>query len=311
MKPLIFTIAMLLVVSCGGVAQKQNNAKELSDTLHTKALSSSELYNSIEEVDEELATMLKKDSLHDVALSEEPRSYTIAEDGSAINEAAVEAVFRSPVYRNSGKDVYWFEFTKYEPNPNVIVPKIGLKITHNNSEVFNENIRWNGEFSFDCEAFYPTANDGIVAISDAALYFIDIDFDGTDEIITDLYPFAGSQRDCSAYCAIYKLKNGTYVNVYDEFVARCEVFGMLDTYGVEFDSKTKEIYHSNIAGAYRYLDVYAFADGKYWYDRRIEYEPHSGSLTIFNGDREMVATFHATESDIERNWWDYVRCKEY
>ena len=59
MKPLVFTFAMLLVVSCGGVAQKQNNAKELSDTLQAKELSSSELHHSIEEIDEELATMLK------------------------------------------------------------------------------------------------------------------------------------------------------------------------------------------------------------------------------------------------------------
>ena len=61
MKPLVFTFAMLLVVSCGGVAQKQNNAKELSDTLQAKELSSSEPYHSIEEIDAELATMLSEE----------------------------------------------------------------------------------------------------------------------------------------------------------------------------------------------------------------------------------------------------------
>lgn len=247
---------------------------------------------------------------HGGVFSEETRFYTIAED-EGIYEAAIESVFRSPVYRDNGKDEYWFEFTKYESNQDILASEVGLKITHNNIEVFNENICWNGEFRFNCNDFFPTTEDSVVRISDAALYFVDVDFDGVDEIITNLTLFAGSQRDCSAYRSIYKLQNGRYIDVYGEFASKCDMFSMLDTYGVEFDYKTKEIYHSNIAGVYRYLDVYSFSNGRYSYDRRIEYEPHDGTLTIFNAKGDKITVMKVTESDIEQNWLSYVRRKKY
>lgn len=61
MKHLILIFTMLLAVACGAQTnkEKQNNTQEQLDTLQAKELSSSELYHSIEEIDEELATMLK------------------------------------------------------------------------------------------------------------------------------------------------------------------------------------------------------------------------------------------------------------
>lgn len=61
MKHLTLIFTMLLAVACGAQThkEKQNNTQEQPDTLQAKEPSSSELYLSIEEIDEELATMLR------------------------------------------------------------------------------------------------------------------------------------------------------------------------------------------------------------------------------------------------------------
>lgn len=59
MKHLTLIFTMLLTVACGGASLKQDSAQEKSDTMQANELSSYELYHSIKEIDEELATMLK------------------------------------------------------------------------------------------------------------------------------------------------------------------------------------------------------------------------------------------------------------
>lgn len=61
MKHLTLIFTMLLAVACGAQThkEKQNNTQEQLDTLQAKELSSRELYHSIEEIDRELASMLK------------------------------------------------------------------------------------------------------------------------------------------------------------------------------------------------------------------------------------------------------------
>lgn len=152
-----------------------------------------------------------------------------------------------------------------------------------------------------------------VTAPDDLFFFADIDFDGIYEFITSIRPFAGTQRDCSAYTSIYRLVDGEYRDVTREFVAKCEVFDMIDPGGWSIDYTTKEIYHYNIAGVYRYVSVYKFSNGKYHYDRRVTFDythldlNSFGVIEVYDRQDSLIKSVAVTKSDYETNWWDYVR----
>lgn len=246
---------------------------------------------------------------HGGIFSEETLFYKITEDGN-IYEASIESVFRSPVYRNNCKDEYWFEFTKRESGQDTVIPHIALKITHNNVEVFNENISWSGEFSFNCNDFFPTAEDGVVRISEVALNFIDIDFDGVDEIITDLTPFAGSQRNLPGLGSIYRLNDSKYTDATDEFTLRCEVFNEIEPYFFIVDYRNKSIIHCNDGG---YMsggwEVYKYHNGSYAYNRYVHFdrdiESEMVDITINYADNTPQKSMRVSSDDFEKRGYNF------
>ena len=157
------------------------------------------------------------------------------------------------------------------------------------------------------------SSDAIVTAPDDLFFFADLDFDGVNEFITSIWPFAGSQRNCSAYTSIYRLVGGEYRDVTREFVAKCEVFDMIDPGGWSIDYTTKEIYHYNIAGVYRYVSVYKFSNGKYHYDCRVTFDyldddkNSFGVIEVYDCQDSLIKSVAVTKSDYETNWWDYVR----
>ena len=161
------------------------------------------------------------------------------------------------------------------------------------------------ESSCDYDEKFVTAPDDL-------FFFADLDFDGVNEFITSITPFAGSQRDCSAYTAIYRRVNGEYKNVTRQFVDKCEVFGMIDPLGWSIDYTTKEIYHSNIAGVYQNVTVYKFVDGEYIFDRTVTFDYEDGSdirgvIKVLDSNENIITSLDVTKYDCEKNWWDYVR----
>ena len=74
---------------------------------------------------------------------------------------------------------------------------------------------------------YPDNKDGDVIQSpeyDIPFFFADLDFDGKDELITDLFPYGGSQRNVGAFTSIYKIKNGKAINATEYFTNKSEIF---------------------------------------------------------------------------------------
>ena len=124
-------------------------------------------------------------------------------------------------------------------------------------------------------------NATFVTAPDDLLFFADIDFDGVYELITDITPFAGSQRNCSAFTTIYKLVDGKYKDVSKNFAARCEVFKAIEPNYFSINYARNEIIKHHDGGTMSGgWDVYAFADGKYRYDRYVHYD--------FDDDGDMV-----------------------
>lgn len=148
---------------------------------------------------------------------------------------------------------------------------VTLKIKDADKVIFHECVgRVHGNYVFNKEDAFPSAVSGILTLKDNILYFVDVDFDGEDEIITGIRPFASSKRNCPAYRSIYKLINGRYVDVYDDFVDKCEVFSKMEPQYFSIDCKEKAIYYGSTAGKDRHVEVYSFANGSYTYDGHIE-----------------------------------------
>ncbi|MBR5133165.1 MAG: hypothetical protein IKV29_03585 [Alistipes sp.] len=162
------------------------------------------------------------------------------------------------------------------------------------------------KYPYDHYATFVTAPDDL-------FFFADLDFDGTKELITGLIPEAGSQRYCEGFTLIYRLEDGKYRDATAEFHAKSEVFKMIDPTGWSIDTKTREIYHYNIAGFYHNVDVYKFEDGNYYYHRRIECtfeqsEPERyAHIKVHDKDGKKICYFEVSKEDYEDNWWGYVR----
>lgn len=188
---------------------------------------------------------------------------------------------------------------------------VRLVLTRNGNTLLDDVIGRVSYFECDVEGFFPEAENGIVSTTDAILFFADVDFDGEKEIVSGLRPFAGSQRDCSAYCSIYKLSGGRYVDMYDEFTSKSELFTMLDIFAVSIDYEARAIYHGNIAGVNRYVSVYSFSNGDYIYEGRAECRcsPQSDEyeVVIFDSSDVEVERSHVEADDIEAHWLGCLR----
>ena len=164
--------------------------------------------------------------------------------------------------------------------------------------------------SYEVENFYPEVKAGVVRAPYEPLFFADIDFDGTDELITNLQPYAGSQRDNSAYTSIYKLVDGKYCDVSESYAAKCEVLSDIEPYYFLLNYARKEvIYYCDGGVMCSGWRVYAYRDGEYIYDRYVHYEcEHDGDIVVVSvEDANGVETLRSSVSvaEFERRQWEY------
>ena len=150
---------------------------------------------------------------------------------------------------------------------------VRLKMSKNSKSCFEGIVGRVQSLSYDVENFYPVVEDGILSAPDDLLFFADIDFDGVCELITGITPFAGSQRDCSAFTTIYKLVDGRYKDMSKNFVAKCEVFEAIEPHYFSINYSSKEIIQYHDGGAMSGgWEVYVYANGKYRYDRYVHFD---------------------------------------
>ena len=159
------------------------------------------------------------------------------------------------------------------------------------------------KYEHDAYATFATAPDDL-------FFFADIDFDGACELITGITPFAGSQRDCPAFTTIYKLVDGRYKDVSKNFVAKCEVFEAIEPHYFSINYSSKEIIKYNDGGAMSGgWEVYAYANGKYSYDRYVHFDHNIKddmvTVTIDYADNTPKSILCISSDEFEKRKWNY------
>lgn len=243
MKRLTLIFAMLLAVACGGAKQKHSYTQDQQDTLQTIEHSSCELDLAIGIDDEMRINELE-------GVEQRERRVNISSKGMIFNVTVTDA---------DGFEGY---------------SDIRIKINKSGIEVFDGYAgRVYGNFECDVDKFFPSKKNGVITAPDDVLFFADLDFDGVDEVITGLSPFAGSQRNLPGFGSIYRLTDGKYTDATDEFTSRCKVFNEIEPYCFIVDYRNKLIIHYNDGG---YMsggwEVYKYHNGRYTYDRHVHFE---------------------------------------
>lgn len=275
MKYLILIFAMLLTVACGGAKQKHSCTQDQQDTLQTIEHSSRELDLSIG-IDDEV----RINELGSVAQRE--RRVNISSKGMIFDVRVTDA---------DGFEGY---------------SDIRIKITKSGIEVFDGYAgRVYGDFECDVDKFFPSKKNGVITAPDDVLFFADLDFDGVDEVITGLSPFAGSQHNLPGFGSIYRLNDSKYTDATDEFTSRCEVFNEIEPYCFIVDYRNKSIIHFNDGG---YMsggwEVYKYHNGSYTYDRYVHFdrdiESEMVDITINYAENTTQKSMRVSSDDFEK-----------
>lgn len=160
---------------------------------------------------------------------------------------------------------------------------------------------------------YPDNKDGDVIKSpeyDIPFFFADLDFDGKDELITDLSPYGGSQRNVGAFTSIYKIKNGNAIDATDYFTNKSEIFKSIDQYYFFVNNARKEIILYADGGAYSFgWEIYKFNNGEYIYDRYIHCDQNINSsgytVIVLSPQGQPIKSFTVSEDKFNRDKWNY------
>ncbi|MBO5188524.1 MAG: hypothetical protein J6B59_04440 [Alistipes sp.] len=151
---------------------------------------------------------------------------------------------------------------------------------------------------------------GVLSAPNDLFFFADIDFDGVEELITDVSPFGGSQRDLPAYTEIYTFNTGKPMRATALFRAKNRIFEAIEPYMFMVTPKRKEIYCYAEGGAMSGgWEVYKYENGNYWKDRYVHWEEvfPSDSIAVEirspYGSVRRSFTTHKNTFDSEK--WSY------
>lgn len=169
------------------------------------------------------------------------------------------------------------------------------------------------KMELDDNLAYPNNKDGDVIKSpeyDVPFFFADLDFDGKDELITDLSPCGSSQRNVGAFTEIYKIKNGKNINATEYFSNKSEIFKSIDQYFFFVNNVRKEIILYSDGGAINFgWKIYKFNDGEYIYDRHIRCDYNtrlkSYTVTVLSPQGKPIKSFTVSEDQFNRDSWNY------
>ncbi len=193
---------------------------------------------------------------------------------------------------------------------------IALTFHHINTEqeftVSGGRVNWDLEKKDSLCLDYPNNKKGDIIESpqyDVPFFFADLDFDGKDELITDLIPHAG-QRCVGTFTCIYKIENGQAFDVTEKFTRKSkEIFTCIDPYYFIVNNARKEIILYSDGGLINFSwRVYRFDNGEYIYDRKISCELNIGTnnykVTVFFSQGKSKS-FIVSEDEFTRDKWNY------
>lgn len=145
-----------------------------------------------------------------------------------------------------------------------------------------------------------------IYISNHELFcFMDVDFDGQAEILTDVIPNI-SQRGVGVFTAIYKIINDKPVNIISRLP---QPFQGIDQHYFGINTQRKEIFNIlSGGGGYAEVDIYKFnfRTQKYIFSRIIDCDWHGAGIavSIISPTRDTLKRFNLTY-DEESKIWEY------
>ena len=158
---------------------------------------------------------------------------------------------------------------------------------------------------------------GVVTAPYENFFFADLDFDGEDELITDVAPYGASQRDVGLFTDIYKIIDGNAVNYTDYFQRKSDIFNHIEQYYFTVNTHTKSImwYHDGGINSFGW-DVYDYLDGGYVYRHNVSVERHRQNenaiqVSIYPNSEDrgkgqnLIKSFTTTQAELEKNKWRY------
>ena len=168
------------------------------------------------------------------------------------------------------------------------------------------------KMEFDDNLAYPDNKDSDVIKSpkyDVPFFFVDLDFDGKDELITHFCPCVG-QRTVGKFLSIYKIKNGKAINATEYFTDKSEIFESIDQFYFFVNNARKEIILYSDGGAINFgWKIYKFNNGEYIYDRHIRCDYNTGSssytVTVLSPQGQPIKSFTVSEDQFNRDRWNY------
>lgn len=164
--------------------------------------------------------------------------------------------------------------------------------------------------------YSPHHNDGggIITAPDEDFFFADIDFDGTEEIITGAIPNRG-KRGVGLFTRIYKITEEKAVDYTQYFQAKSDVFNHIEQYFFSVNSATKSIMFYTSDGIYGFgWDIYDYRNGNYVYRHNVHvdrFSEDSVQISIYPNlnnarkNKNLQKRFVTTEREFDKHRWEY------
>ena len=164
---------------------------------------------------------------------------------------------------------------------------------------------------------HQTDKNGIVTAPDEDFFFADLDFDGEDELITDVAPYGASQRDVGLFTDIYKIIDGNAVNYTDYFQSKSDIFNHIEQYFFTVNTHTKSIMFYSDGGINNWgWDMYDYRNGDYVYRHYVSIERDMQNNDIIQvsiypnsddrvKDQNLIKRFVTTQEEYNKHEWEY------
>lgn len=306
MKYILFLIAVI-AVGCRNTPRTQNNSTSVE--IVNIATDSTEAGNTSHE-----------DVIQDESLDSsynDKTAFTYEYIGT-IHGYKIKVEWREPEYNIDS--TYYFCSRTYilsNVNTNKVYTVPTHSISFNNEAHFNEHTR-------ELEKYikytpHHTNTKDIITAPFQDFFFADLDFDGTEEFITDNRPGMAEQRGVGLFAAIYKLEGDEAVNCTKYFQGKSDVFNHIEEYFFSVNTKTKSIMRFCDGGIMNYgWDMYDYRDGKYKYRNYVSVELVSTNekmdtlrVSIYPTSddrvkqRNLIKRFKVSQEEFDKHKWEY------
>ncbi len=306
MKYILFLIAVF-AVGCRNTPRTQSSTTSVE--VVNIATDSMEIRNTSHE------DVMQDESSKDVYNDKTAFTYEYI---GTIHGYKIKEEWKEPEYN---KDSTYFFCSRTYILSNVNTNKVYTVPTHsisfNNEAHFNEHTR-------ELEKYikykpHHTNTKDITTAPYQDFFFADLDFDGTEEFITDNSPGMAEQRGVGLFTAIYKLEGDKAVICTKYFQGKSDVFNHIEEYYFSVNTKTKSIMRFCDGGIMNYgWDMYDYRDGEYKYRNYVSVELVSTNekmdtlrVSIYPTSddrvkqRNLIKQFKVSQEEFDKHKWEY------